>query len=122
MNASLSYNIKHSKWPQVRKICFGWTSNFILFFGLLFTFALYACELFEPRDDPDSPPMGNSGALLLAWSVAAIQRFILNEPLLIFAATGLPVILGSTFCANCCGEGGIKALEVFLEGFMSSLG
>lgn len=39
-------------------------------------FSLYGCELFEPRDDPDDPPAGNTDELILAWVLSAFQRFV----------------------------------------------
>ena len=48
--ASLTRSWSRRDWHAVRKILFGWTTNIALFYGMLFGFLLYGCELFEPRE------------------------------------------------------------------------
>jgi len=128
IKASLSYNIKHrhspGHWSLIRKILFGWVANLALGWSMLFMFNLYACELFEPRPDAVSQQVSGTAApqegLLIAWAIASVQRFILNEPLLIFAGTGLPVVFASAACANYGGEGCGETFEVVLEVLLSA--
>ena len=66
-------------------------------------------------------PAGNTDELLISWALSAFQRFVLHEPTLILAAKGLPMLFGSAFCANCCGETIVNALSICFEGVMACL-
>ena len=102
LQASLTHSWQRRNWRNVRRILFGWIANVILFFGMLLVFFLYGCELFEPSQygDDNSTVPGNPDELLIAWSLSAVQRLLLHEPMLILAVNGLPMLLGSALCAN----------------------
>ena len=102
LQASLTYSWQRRNWRNVRRILFGWIANVFLFFGMLLVFFLYGCELFEPQQygDDNSTVPGNPDELLIAWSLSAVQRLLLHEPMLILAVNGLPMLLGSALCAN----------------------
>ena len=57
---------------------------------------------------------GNPDALILAWLISCIQRFVLFEPTLILANKGLPMLFSSVFCATCCGEAIVESLSLLL--------
>ena len=63
LKASLTQSWARRDWPAVRKILFGWTTNILLFYGMVFGFLLYGCELFEPRlQVDDEATTSGSGA------------------------------------------------------------
>jgi len=144
LKASLTQSWSRGDWPAVKKILFGWSTNILLFFIMLFTFALYGCQLFEPRPEildegeavaavastggsgiagrgargqrmTSSSEAGNTDELILSWALSAFQRFVMHEPTLILAAKGLPILFGSAFCMNCCGETIVNLLSLFFE-------
>jgi len=121
LKASLTHSWSRRDWKAVRKILFGWGTNIFLFVTMILVFSLYGCELFEPRDDPDDPPAGNTDELILAWVLSAFQRFVLHEPTLILAAKGLPILFASAFCANCLGETIVNLLSICFSGVMACL-
>ena len=59
--ASLTRSWSRRDWPAVRKIMFGWTTNILLFYGMLFGFLLYGCELFEPREHSETTKLTAGG-------------------------------------------------------------
>ena len=106
LKASLSESWKRNDWPGVRHILLGWSLQYVLLFGMLFSFLLYGCELLEPtdaNDDPALPTAGRSEEFIFAWLLSAMQRFVLHEPTLILASKALPVLFSSAFFTNCCG-------------------
>jgi hypothetical protein len=119
LQASLTHSWQRRNWRNVRRILFGWIANVILFFGMLLVFFLYGCELFEPSQygDDNSTVPGNPDELLIAWSLSAVQRLLLHEPMLILAVNGLPMLLGSALCANeeetrrRCGQAVVNVFE-----------
>ena len=59
--ASLTRSWSRRDWPAVRKILFGWSTNIILFYGMLIGFLLYGCELFEPREQSQTTTLTAAG-------------------------------------------------------------
>jgi hypothetical protein len=57
---------------------------------------------------------GNPDALIIAWLISCIQRFVLFEPTLILANKGLPMLFSSVFCATCCGEAIVESLSLLI--------
>ena len=91
---------------------------------MMFTFSAYGCELFEGieyRGENDNPA-GNSDELMVGWAFSMFQRFVVNEPMLVLAAKGLPMLFASAFCANCCGESIVALLTVMVNGIVSCIG
>ena len=99
------------------RILFGWTANLLLFFGMCLVFALYACEIYLITSAADV----TSRELILSWAFSIFQRFIVNEPALILAGKGLPMLFSSAFCANVCGESIANMLGLLVEGFVACL-
>ena len=58
--ASLTRSWSRRDWPAVRKIMFGWTTNILLFYGMLFGFLLYGCELLN-QGSTQRPPSSLRG-------------------------------------------------------------
>ena len=144
LKASLTHSIKRKDWPTVKKILFGWSANLTIFFVLLFVFNLYGCQLFEPRETSHKTIVyetkggqgggrrsggggqtealaGNTDEFIFSWCLSIFQRFVLHEPTLILAAKGLPILFGSTFCTNLCGETIVNLLTVVFEGIAACM-
>ena len=121
LKASLTHSWSRKDWPAVKKILFGWGMNWFCYFLMIYVFTLYGCQLFEPRDDPNDPPAGNTDELLISWALSAFQRFVLHEPTLILAGKGLPILFASAFCANVCGESIVNLLSIIFTGIMACI-
>ena len=74
------------------------------------------CQFYELYRDE-----ANGEQLLIAWLYSAGMRFIVNEPFLILASKGAPMLFESALCANCCSETIIAALSVVVEVFVTCL-
>ena len=114
---SLTKSWARKDWKAVARILFGWTTNLLLFFGMCLVFALYACEIYLITSAADV----TSRELILSWAFSIFQRFIVNEPALILAGKGLPMLFSSAFCANVCGESIANMLGLLVEGFVACL-
>ena len=105
--SSIGYTVKKRMWRAVVKILFGWLCSYLCFVGQLIVISAYGCELFEGmayRDPTSSPPVGNTDEFWVTWGFSVLQRFVINEPMLIVIARGLPMLFATACCANCCGE------------------
>ena len=111
LSLSLTRSWKHRQWGAVGRILFGWTANLAAFFALLFTFALYACELFGSSSGSNS----DWRALLFSWAFSIFQRFVVNEPMLILLSKGMPMLFTSELCANVCGETVVNVLDLMVQ-------
>ena len=111
LGQSLTRSIATRNWRAVARISLGWTLSFVGFFGMLFVFALYACELFSA----ESTSNADWRALLLSWAFSVCQRFIVNEPMLILVSKGVPMLFTSELCANVCGETVVNLLDLFVQ-------
>ena len=109
---SLTRSWVRKDWPAVRRIVFGWSLNLVLFFGMCLLFALYGCEIYLVTSAADV----TGRELILSWAWSIFQRFIVNEPALILAGKGLPMLFSSAFCANVCGESIANLLGLIVEG------
>ena len=105
---SLTRSVHLRHWADVRRILFGWVASLVVWFGLLITFIFYACELFVGG--------GMWQQLIFAWIFCVFQRFVVNEPVLILAAKGLPILFASEFFANFCGETIVNLLDLSIQG------
>ena len=117
LNQSLTKSIQRKDWDAVRRIVIGWSLNLTAFFGMLLVFCLYACQIHVSTAGSDIA----THELLLSWAWSIFQRFIVNEPALILAGKGLPILFSSAFCANVCGETVVNLLGLFMEGLTACL-
>jgi hypothetical protein len=108
---SLTRSVILRHWADVRRILFGWVASLIVWFGLLITFIFYACELFVGG--------GMWQQLIFAWIFCVFQRFVVNEPVLILAAKGFPILFASEFFANFCGETIVNLLDLSVQAITS---
>ena len=118
LTLSLTRSIKNKNWRAVARISFGWAANLLTFFGLLFTFALYACELFGSGS---SATDASAAALLVSWAFSIFQRFVINEPMLILLSKGVPMLFTSELCANVCGETVVNLLDLAVQAVMACI-
>jgi len=117
LSLCLTHQVAMRNWRAVAKIAFGWLSNLLAFFGMLLTFLLYACELFSSSDA--SSVVG--ATLLFSWAVSVLQRFLVNEPMLIVCAKGAPICFASDFCSNLCGETVVNLLDLGVQSIMACI-
>lgn len=110
LRQSLSRSIERRDWRCVRRIICGWMANLIVFFGLVFTFSLYGCEIYAHM-----PSKVTGEELIFSWAVSLFQRFIVNEPCLILLAKGIPICFTSAFCESVCGESVASCLGTAVE-------
>ena len=92
---SLTRSWARKDWRAVGRILFGWTANVVLFGGMCLLFALYGCEIYLATSAAEV----TGRELILSWVWSIFQRFIVNEPALILAGKGLPMLFSSAFCA-----------------------
>jgi Ca2+-binding EF-hand superfamily protein len=127
LKASLSYTLKKKDWPGVRHILLGWGLSIGMFGIFLMMTLLFGCSLFEPQDpakNPYLPPLekgevsthvpGDTVELIRTWLFSSGLRFFLNEPMIILASKGLPMLFASAFCANLCGEVIVESLNLLI--------
>jgi hypothetical protein len=116
LQQSLSCSIERRDWRSVGRIVSGWTMSLIVFFGLLFTFSLYGCEIYA---DSVSPATGQE--LVFSWLITLFQRFIVNEPCLILLGKCIPVCFASETMENVCGESVANFLGLCVEAGLACL-
>lgn len=114
---SLTRSWQRKEWRSVGRILLGWTLNVILFFGLVLTFSLYSCEIYSITSAADV----TGRELVLSWAWSIFQRFLVNEPALILAAKGAPMLFTTAFCANVCGESIANVLALMVSGIVTCL-
>jgi len=127
LKASLSNTWKNKDWPGVRHILLGWGLSIVMFGIFLLMTLFFGCSLFEPQDpakNPYLPPLeegevsthvpGDTVELIRAWLFSCGLRFFLNEPMIILASKGLPMLFASAFCANLCGEVIVESLNLLV--------
>jgi len=107
---SLRRTVRMRDWRAVGLILLGWCCNWIAFAVLLIIFMLYGCDLSGAFRAP-----GYGEALLLSWTWSVAQRFLVNEPMLIGLAKGLPMLFSSAICANVCSESCANTLALVTE-------
>ena len=56
---------------------------------------------------------------MLSWLWSVFQRFIVNEPVLILAGKGVPMLFSTALCANVCGETIANTLGLMVEAVMT---
>jgi Ca2+-binding EF-hand superfamily protein len=127
LKASLSYTLKNKDWPGVRHILLGWGLSIGIFGIFLLMTLFFGCSLFEPQDpakNPYLPPLeegevsthvpGDTVELIRTWLFSCGLQFFLNEPMIILASKGLPMLFASAFCANLCGEVIVESLNLLV--------
>ncbi|KOO28442.1 calmodulin-like protein 5 [Chrysochromulina tobinii] len=127
LKASLSYTLKNKDWPGMRHILLGWGLSIGMFGIFLLMTLLFGCSLFEPQDpakNPYLPPLeegevsthvpGDTVELIRTWLFSCGLRFFLNEPMIILASKGMPMLFASAFCANLCGEVIVESLNLLV--------
>ena len=127
LKASLSYTWKNKDWPGVRHILLGWGLSIGMFGIFLLMTLFFGCSLLEPQDpakNPYLPPLeegevsthvpGDTVELIRTWLFSCGLRFFLNEPMIILASKGLPILFASAFCANLCGEVIVESLNLLV--------
>lgn len=107
---SLRRCLKRRDWPAVRQILGGWLLNWTLLLGLVVIFSIYGCKFYSIYSD-----QANGEMLLLSWAFSVGMRFLINEPLLILASKGVPMLFASAFCANVCGEAIVTCLGLSVD-------
>jgi hypothetical protein len=119
--------LKNKDWPGVRHIILGWGLSIGMFGIFLLMTLFFGCSLFEPQDpakNPYLPPLeegevsthvpGDTVELIRTWFFSCGLRFFLNEPMIILASKGLPMLFASAFCANLCGEVIVESLNLLV--------
>ena len=96
---------------------FGWSLNITFFFGLCLCFSLYACQIYQQTSTADIA----GHELILSWAFSIFQRFVVNEPALILAGKGLPMLFSTAFCANVCGESMANMLGLIVSGVVGCI-
>ena len=114
---SLTKSWARKDWKSVARILFGWTLNIAAFLGLCLCFSLYGCEIYANSNAAQV----TGRELLLSWGWSIFQRFIVNEPALILAGKGLPILFSTAFCANVCGESIANMLGLAVSGVVTCL-
>ena len=73
----------------------------------------------SPPPPPEEPPLATAGQasnyLLTSWAISVVQRFFLNEPIIILVAFFLPICFANECIGNLCGETVTQTLDVFFE-------
>ena len=69
--------------------------NLGLFFGMLFLFALYGCEIYLTTSDADVTAKSS-----FSRGSGPCSSFIVNEPVLILVGKGVPMLFSTALCAN----------------------
>ena len=104
---SLRRTLRMRDYRAMGGILCGWACNWLAFCALLSLFVLYGCEFSSALSKAAAPSVAAASvgeALMLSWAWSVAQRFLINEPILIGLAKGLPILFSSALCANCCTE------------------
>jgi hypothetical protein len=117
LRQSLSQSLARKDWRSVGRIVFGWTMSLTVFFGLLFTFSLYGCEIYAYSEVSAS----TGQELALSWLITIFQRFIVNEPCLILLGKCIPMCFASETMENVCGESVANFLGLTVEAAIALL-
>ena len=116
---SLRRTLRMRDYRTASSIVCGWACNWLAFAALLSLFVLYGCEFrsaLSAKAAASSVAAASVGeALMLSWAWSVAQRFLINEPILIGLAKGLPILFSSAFCANCCTESCANTLSLLTE-------
>ena len=103
---SLSRALKRKEWRHAGRLALGWAINHFFFTALLLVFLVYGC-VFEELSARD-----NSELLMYSWMWSIMQRFVINEPLIILISVLLPMLFATECCANLCTESCNNALGI----------
>ena len=131
---SLTRAIKRREWRTATRLAIGWLLNHFFFVVLLLVFTSYGCyfeEVFstvvEERTDLTTTTRLNATTnatynvtsnvtynvstvadtnqlLMYSWAWSMMQRFVINEPILIFFSVMIPLLFATECCANLCTE------------------
>jgi len=111
---SLRRSLKRKDWRNACNIFVGWMINWALLLGLMGVFSVYGCEFYSIYLEATNGEM-----LLFSWAFSVCMRFLINEPFLICASKGVPMLFASAFCANLCGETIATCLGLMVEGVVA---
>ena len=103
---SLSRAIAQKEWQHAQWLMLGWLANHVVFTAMLLVFLVYGC-VFEELSERD-----NSQLLMYSWGWSLMQRFVVNEPVIILIGVLLPMLFATECCANMCTESCNNALGV----------
>jgi len=98
---SLSRAVKLKQWRRAGRLALGWALNHACFTVLLLLFVTYGCR-FEAESELTKQQ--SQELLLYSWAWSIMQRFVINEPVIIFIGVLLPMIFATECCANLCTE------------------
>lgn len=112
---SLSKSFKNRDCKSTTRILVAWLLSLICFFGMLLVFALYGCEIYFFATEANS----TGTELLLSWAWSILQRFVVNEPLLILVGKLVPMLFSTALCANVCGESIANLAGYLVAGIIS---
>ena len=79
----------------------GWLANHFFFTALLLVFAVYGCVFEQLYADEKSE---TDKLLMYSWAWSIVQRFVVNEPVLILVGVLVPLLFATECCANMCTE------------------
>lgn len=80
------------------ELVFAWTLQLLLFVSLLVVFNTYGCVFASMASSEVDK------AIFLSWGFSIFQRFVINEPGMIFVTRAMPTLLASDACSNVCNE------------------
>ena len=114
-SAQLEADARHGRRHRRRargRVLAGWVLNWAMLLALLQIFMMYACEY---STLPDAPSPLVQRELMFTWLWSVLQRILMNEPLVILSARGLPMLLRSKLCACLCSEACVDYMGHFVE-------
>ena len=114
VHASLRRSLGRRHWSAVAPLAFGWLANWALMLALLAVVSAYGCEFYASLASGDG-----SETFLLSWGWSVAQRFLVNEPALILAQKGIPMLFASNFCEHFFSESFVSVLALVVEGVVS---
>ena len=112
--SSLRISLRRGEWRAALPLALGWTLNWLMMLGLMAVFSAYGCKFYASLAGIGSS--STRDALLLAWAWSVMQRFLINEPALILAQKGVPMIFASAMCEHLCSESCVAVLGLLVEG------
>ena len=115
---SLSRAVKQREWRMAARLTLGWLLNHFFFVALLLVFVVYGCVFDEmySADETETDKL-----LMFSWAWSILQRFVLNEPIIILVSVLLPMLLATECCANMCTESCNNVLGVAVAMLMTFL-
>ena len=110
---SFRRSFRKREWRHVLPVACGWLANWALMIGLMSIVSAYGCEFYASLAEGK-----HSEAFLLSWGWSIIQRFVVNEPMLILAQKGVPMLFASVACEHFLSESMVACLGLIVESFV----